>query len=499
MICRRQGLPARVVMPDNVTEERTQLLRMYGAEIVYSEGAKGSNGAVEMALEMAGGDSSVYMPYQYGNEANPRAHYDGTAVEILDELDDVTAFVAGLGTGGTLMGVGRRLKETDPETKIVAAEPMQGELVQGLRSLDDGFIPPIIDLIAARPQDHGLQHRRDRLDQATARTRRACSPVSRPAPWRRSRSGSPTSSSRQRRHQLAARCAAARRAADPHLHRLRLLRASRRLHRGRPARPASTSTGARKLLGEVGGDGRADPAHLDHRSRAGRPPRGLLEWFLAQRGAGVRGYPPRGLQRPDDAGALPRVIGDADRRHPRARRRSGTSAPSRSTSTTFCTLLRDAFGAGRRDRAGRHAVIDRSLDSAALPRRTGWTPPTWPHMIAELAGDAPYDARRSRASMLTGKRVLVTGGTGSLGQTLVRRLLDGRGSACRRGRRLLARRGEAARHAARASSTARVRPTRSSTTSRDQRLQLPHRRRARLRRASRRRCAAPTSSSTPRR
>jgi cysteine synthase B len=146
MICRIKGYPLRVVMPDNVTEERTQLLRMYGAEIVYSEGAKGSNGAVEMALEMAGADGSVYMPYQYGNEANPRAHYDGTAVEILDELDEVTAFVAGLGTGGTLMGVGRRLKENDPETKIVAAEPMQGELVQGLRSLDDGFIPPIIDL-----------------------------------------------------------------------------------------------------------------------------------------------------------------------------------------------------------------------------------------------------------------------------------------------------------------------------------------------------------------
>ena len=146
MICRRKRYPLRVVMPDNVTEERTQLLRMYGAEIVYSEGAKGSNGAVELALELAAADSSLYMPYQYGNDANPRAHYDGTAVEILDELDEVAAFVAGLGTGGTLMGVGRRLKENDPETKIVAAEPMQGELVQGLRSLDDGFIPPIIDI-----------------------------------------------------------------------------------------------------------------------------------------------------------------------------------------------------------------------------------------------------------------------------------------------------------------------------------------------------------------
>jgi [CysO sulfur-carrier protein]-thiocarboxylate-dependent cysteine synthase len=146
MICRRKGYPLEVVMPDNVTAERTQLLEMYGAEIVWSEGAKGSNGAVELALEMAGSDASYYMPYQYGNEANPRAHYEGTAEEILEELDEVAAFVGGLGTGGTLMGNGRRLKEHDPETKIVAVEPMQGELVQGLRSLDDGFIPPIIDL-----------------------------------------------------------------------------------------------------------------------------------------------------------------------------------------------------------------------------------------------------------------------------------------------------------------------------------------------------------------
>jgi cysteine synthase len=145
MICRRKGYPLKVVMPDNVTEERTELLRMYGAEIVYSEGAKGSNGAVEVALEMSE-DPQYYMPYQYGNEANPRCHYDGTAPEILEELDEVAAFVGGLGTGGTLMGNGRRLKEADAETLIVAAEPMQGELVQGLRSLDDGFIPPIIDL-----------------------------------------------------------------------------------------------------------------------------------------------------------------------------------------------------------------------------------------------------------------------------------------------------------------------------------------------------------------
>jgi [CysO sulfur-carrier protein]-thiocarboxylate-dependent cysteine synthase len=146
MICRRKGYPFTAVMPDNVTGEREQLLRMYGAEIVFSEGAKGSNGSVELALEMAERDSSFFMPYQYGNEANPLAHYNGTAVEILEELDEISAFVGGLGTGGTLMGNGRRLKEHDPETRIVAAEPMQGELVSGLRSLDDGFIPPIIDL-----------------------------------------------------------------------------------------------------------------------------------------------------------------------------------------------------------------------------------------------------------------------------------------------------------------------------------------------------------------
>src|SRR6476659_8534738 len=147
MICSRKGYPVKVVMPENVTPERTQLLQMYGAEIVYSPGGKGSNGAVEMALDMAASDASYYMPYQYGNQANPNAHYNGTAPEILEELDEVAAFVAGLGTGATLMGGGRRLGAgLGDSAKIVAAEPMQGEAVQGLRSLDEGFIPPIIDL-----------------------------------------------------------------------------------------------------------------------------------------------------------------------------------------------------------------------------------------------------------------------------------------------------------------------------------------------------------------
>jgi cysteine synthase B len=147
MICARKNYHLKVVMPENVTPERTQLLQMYGAEIVYSEGSKGSNGAVELALAMAEQDPSYYMPDQYSNQANPNAHYNGTALEILEELDEISAFVAGLGTGGTLMGNGRRMKETFGDAvKIVAAEPMQGEPVQGLRSLDDGFIPPIIDL-----------------------------------------------------------------------------------------------------------------------------------------------------------------------------------------------------------------------------------------------------------------------------------------------------------------------------------------------------------------
>src|SRR5207247_9260230 len=127
-ICSRKGYPVKVVMPENVTRERVQLLEMYGADIVFSEGAKGSNGAVELALEMAESDASYYMPYQYGNQANPLAHYNGTAPEILEELDEVAAFVAGLGTGGTLMGTGRRLNaQHGGAVKSVADNPMQGQ------------------------------------------------------------------------------------------------------------------------------------------------------------------------------------------------------------------------------------------------------------------------------------------------------------------------------------------------------------------------------------
>jgi len=146
MICKRKGYRLKCVMPENVSRERIDLLEMFGTDIEFSEARLGSNGAVAKALEMAEGDDRYFVPYQYGNEANPRAHYEGTAEEIIRDCPEVSVFVAGLGTGGTLMGNGRRLKEHDPEIKIVAAEPEYGELVYGLRNLDEGYIPPIIDL-----------------------------------------------------------------------------------------------------------------------------------------------------------------------------------------------------------------------------------------------------------------------------------------------------------------------------------------------------------------
>ena len=141
----RMGYRVKVVMPENVSAERTQLLEAYGAEIQFSEGAGGTNGAIVVAQEMAAKDDTYFMPYQYGNEANPLAHYETTGVEILQDLPEVDVFVAGLGTGGTLMGVGRRLKEQKPEVKVVAVVPHPEDVIQGLRSLEDGFIPPILD------------------------------------------------------------------------------------------------------------------------------------------------------------------------------------------------------------------------------------------------------------------------------------------------------------------------------------------------------------------
>ncbi len=145
MICRVRGYKLVAVMPENVTAERRQLLTLYGAEIVSTDGEFGSNGAVEVAKRLAA-ENGLFMPFQYGNPANPRAHYEGTAEEIVRDCPEIDVFVAGLGTGGTLMGSSQRLKEHRPEIQVIACEPLQGDPVSGLRSLDDGFVPPILDL-----------------------------------------------------------------------------------------------------------------------------------------------------------------------------------------------------------------------------------------------------------------------------------------------------------------------------------------------------------------
>jgi cysteine synthase B len=146
LVAKLKGYPLTCVMPENATEERRRLLRLYGAHIVESPGDQGSNGAVRMALELAEREPRYFMPFQYGNEANPRAHYEGTGAEIAEALDRVDVLVAGLGTGGTLMGAGERLRESFPDVVVAAAEPLPGDPVMGLRSLEDGYVPPILDV-----------------------------------------------------------------------------------------------------------------------------------------------------------------------------------------------------------------------------------------------------------------------------------------------------------------------------------------------------------------
>jgi len=145
MMCGLRGLPLTVVMPSNVTRERRQLLEIYGATITESPPELGSNGAVAMARKMAADDPRYVMADQYANPANARAHYEMTAVEIIEDCPEIDVFVAGLGTGGTLTGVGRRLREYRPDVRVYAAEPMPGEMLQGLRSLEDGFVPEVFD------------------------------------------------------------------------------------------------------------------------------------------------------------------------------------------------------------------------------------------------------------------------------------------------------------------------------------------------------------------
>ncbi len=145
MIARLRGYPIKIVMPENVSAERRQLLEVFGAEIIWSPGAEGSNGAVRMAQRLADENPDWAFLYQYGNEANPRAHYNTTGPEIYADCPEITHFVSGLGTSGTLMGVGAYLKERKPSVQVLAVEPPAGEMVDGLRSLDDGFIPPVYE------------------------------------------------------------------------------------------------------------------------------------------------------------------------------------------------------------------------------------------------------------------------------------------------------------------------------------------------------------------
>ncbi|CAN5814364.1 cysteine synthase [soil metagenome] len=145
MIARRKGYRVAIVLPDNATHERRQMLALYGAEIIDSPGERGSNGAIEVARRLAERDPRFVMPYQYGNPLNPLAHYETTGAEIVADCPQVDVFIAGLGTGGTLMGAGRRLREHNPGIRIYAAEPLPGEAVQGLRSLEEGFVPEIFD------------------------------------------------------------------------------------------------------------------------------------------------------------------------------------------------------------------------------------------------------------------------------------------------------------------------------------------------------------------
>ncbi len=146
LVAKLKGYSLTCVLPENATEERRRLLRLYGATIVESPGEQGSNGAVRLALELAEREPRYFMPFQYANEANPRAHREGTGAEIAEALDRVDVLVAGLGTGGTLMGAGERLRESFPAVVVAAAEPLPGDPVMGLRSLEDGYVPPILDV-----------------------------------------------------------------------------------------------------------------------------------------------------------------------------------------------------------------------------------------------------------------------------------------------------------------------------------------------------------------
>jgi [CysO sulfur-carrier protein]-thiocarboxylate-dependent cysteine synthase len=145
LVARMKGYPFTAVISDKGTEDKRKLLQLYGAELIVSPGAAGSNGAIRLAQEVVQQDARYVMLYQYGNEANASAHYETTGLELVRDIPDLDVFVAGLGTGGTLTGTGRRLKEYNPSIRVIGAEPMAGDSIQGLRNLSEGFVPPVLD------------------------------------------------------------------------------------------------------------------------------------------------------------------------------------------------------------------------------------------------------------------------------------------------------------------------------------------------------------------
>ena len=188
MIAKIKGYPIKIVLPENVSIERRQLLEVFGAEIIHSPGSEGSNGAVRRAQALADEHPEWVFLYQYANEANPQAHYEGTGPEIWRDCPEITHFVAGLGTSGTLMGVGRFLKEQNPDIKVWAVEPPLGEMVEGLRNLDEGYIPPVLREVGRLRPARRQAHRAARASRSSGpagwSTSAACSPASRPArPW----------------------------------------------------------------------------------------------------------------------------------------------------------------------------------------------------------------------------------------------------------------------------------------------------------------------------
>ncbi len=193
LVAKLRGLKLTCVMPANATPERRRLLELYGASIIDSPGDEGSNGAVRLAQEVASRDERYVMLFQYGNEWNPRAHYEGTGAEIVAALPRIDALVAGLGTGGTLMGAGARVKEAFPDAQVVAAEPLPGDPVMGLRSLDDGYVPPILDVSRLDRKLLVSNDEAARPPRACCSSGKACSRVSRRARSCMSRGASPRS------------------------------------------------------------------------------------------------------------------------------------------------------------------------------------------------------------------------------------------------------------------------------------------------------------------